>query len=757
MKLNLIFPILLLLSSIPSIAQDFTLLEEIDFLSGGEAIVNAYAGNIVSGQFSRIDLDNDGKKDLFVFDRKSNIITPFLNKGGKGEINYQYAPSFRKVFPTLYSWVLLRDFNQDGIEDIFTAPTDLGIAGIRVYRGSRVNGELSFDLMTFPNEDDDILYYDSFNGTVQVYVSNLDLPDIQDIDGDGDLDVLSFEPFGSILSYYENTSVDKGFGLDTLSFDLKDLCFGKFVESPFNQELTLSPDPQVCAEGLMEETEVQIRHSGSTTTSLDFNNDGLTDILLGDLAYDGLILLENGGNENNAWMITQDINFPSNDIPVDIQIFNAAYYLDVNNDEKRDMIVTPNIGNGIQNFEHVWLYLNVGTDSLPIFELFDNDFLNESTLQLGLTTVPRFTDYNQDGLMDIIVGSAGFSTPGGERVASGLYLFENVGTAESPKYDLIDRDYEGMSAFSNTSTEFAPTIGDLDGDGDQDMIIGDNHGFLYFLENNAGDGNVFSFELPEYQFQGIRVGNRARPFIFDYNEDGLGDLIIGEQNFNNVDGQIGSLNYIENEGSVSSPFFGDINTSPNTQLFGNISLLMPGVTRNSSSPTLYDSGNDFLLLTGSETGAIYVFNELKGGSETDFNQIAMDLGNIYEGERSNIDLWDIDNDEFLELVLGNERGGITIYNTKIKTNGIISSSEVVEAEVFTIYPNPVINELNIILGESSFLRHHLKIYDAIGNEVLSKACTSNEMKIDVSDLSPGLYFLWMEQRNSRIVRQFVKL
>ena len=55
---------------------------------------HAWAGGINAAQPSEIDINLDGIKDLIIFDRTGNKLTPFLNINGK----YIFAPEYRSAF-----------------------------------------------------------------------------------------------------------------------------------------------------------------------------------------------------------------------------------------------------------------------------------------------------------------------------------------------------------------------------------------------------------------------------------------------------------------------------------------------------------------------------------------------------------------------------------------------------------------------------------------------------------------------------------
>ena len=96
------------------ITQNFDLFP-IEFTTD-RVLPNAYAGGLIAPQFSEIDLNNDGKKDLVVFEKSAARFIPFINEGEQGTINYRYDQSWVKIFPPIKTWAVLRDYNGDGLQ-----------------------------------------------------------------------------------------------------------------------------------------------------------------------------------------------------------------------------------------------------------------------------------------------------------------------------------------------------------------------------------------------------------------------------------------------------------------------------------------------------------------------------------------------------------------------------------------------------------------------------------------------------------------
>jgi len=101
-----------------------------------------WLGGINSAQFSNIDFNQDGLMDLFMFDKTDNSISTFVYDEVEG---MKHSPAYEAAFPELIEWALLRDYDNDGVMDIFSATLNDRIV---VYQGSLSNGYWSFSLAT---------------------------------------------------------------------------------------------------------------------------------------------------------------------------------------------------------------------------------------------------------------------------------------------------------------------------------------------------------------------------------------------------------------------------------------------------------------------------------------------------------------------------------------------------------------------------------------------------------------------------------
>jgi len=678
--------------------------QDLNVIKNGVDLINPWAGGVNVPQLSPIDLNNDGVLDLVIFDKNGNQINCYLNHGTEGLVDYHYSPEYNLNFPELEDWVLLRDYNCDNKMDIFTSHN----GGIRLYENTSIDNNLSFSLIG-------TILTDRGSGPTNLYVSSVDIPHIGDLDYDGDLDILTFSIIGSHVEWHKNTSIESYGTCDSLSYQLADDCWGDFSENFSDNSVTLND----C--GLLRPNlNLQARkHSGSTVTALDLTGDSYFELLLGDVTFDNLVMLENSGNAENALMINQDVDFPSNTTSVDIPKFPAAYYFDFNNDNKKDLIVSPNGNNISHNFQNIWFYKNESSSDVAELNLIQKNALVDQMIEVGSGAHPILFDYNDDGLQDLIVANYGYYIAGGN-FNSQLALYKNIGTVNSPEYEWVTDDYANLGTL-NFENNISPTFGDLDNDGDLDMLVGDSDGKLHLLNNIFINGES-NFFINSVDYFDIDVGSFASPFLIDLDRDGDLDLIIGTRH--------GNIFHFDNQGSITNPDFSLVN-----DLFGNINLTDPIYNTAYTTPTVIDGENGYELYVGTERGQIHHYINLDDNMYDTFTEVNDSVLIYSNGIRTAPYIYDLNNDGWNDMLLGVYTGGVHLlwgcdYNQ-------VSSTKTEEIK-FNIYPNPT---KGILYLENYDSVSQLNVYSLGGRLCFSSTPKQN---IDLSHLEPGIYFIHMK-------------
>ncbi len=757
-----------------SFSQNYTRVDTIPVKISGNWLQYPWVGGHNYCQFSDIDMNFDGIKDLFVFDRTGHKVTTYINHGTPNTVDYTHDPQYESKFPHLEDWVLIRDYNGDGKPDIFTYAITVG--GIKVWKNTSSAGNLQFTLQT-PYIKSDYTPSNTSDPLTNLYVSRVDIPTIDDVDGDGDLDVLTFEISSNTqMEYHINQSVEKGYGQDSLIFnlDVAGGCWGNFSEDPFLCNVYLASCRMMNPDSIQhthpftspftreEEWEYSLQnHAGNTSLSLDMDADGDKDILLGQIGCCNLALLTNGGSKASANMISKDTLFPSNAIPVRLTEFPSSYFIDVDNDNKRDLIVAPNSPNVSVDNESIWYYKNTGADNAPIFSRKSKSFLQQDMIDVGQGADPVFFDFDQDGLTDILISN--YSMTHDTCPASymyGVWAFRNIGTATDPRFDLVTKDYDSLSVkLKALNPPNSPlyskhlTFGDLDADGDLDMIVGDHNGNISYFTNTAGTAATCSFVLTEQNMLDdnstvIDIGSYATPQLADVDRDGDLDLIIGERS--------GNLNFYENIGTASSATF---TLTSNT--FGGVNVFKAGFT-GYSIPFLYDSAGSYRMIVGSTsnrtypyTGWLWYFDNIDGNVNGNFNRVDSMYKNIWEGGRMAVNGHDINGDGAMDLVIGNDCGGVAIYMGDSNT---VSVPELITSSFdFTVYPNPSYGYAFVdIVHFAADEKYRLTIYNSIGEVVHIQSLTHAQTRMD-KHFTAGIYSYQVSSENVSKTKRLVVL
>lgn len=701
---------------------------DVPVLNSGVALKYPWIGGLNNPQFSAADLNNDGVQDLVVFDRSGDIVHTFINNGTPNQIDYTYQSRYQANFPQVRDWMLLTDINCDGIADLFSSS---GTDGITVYTGQyNANNELTFTLTN--NE------LTSLPDNEKIYVAIYDIPAIVDVDNDGDVDILSFGPVGGYVYYHQNLSVENGLPCGTLQYDLNTHCWGKFYESG----ITTTVDLEVgCTEGFVappDSPEKDGLHPGSTLLVMDLDppgtGNGAKEIILGDISYSNLTMLTNGGTLQTANMIAQDTLFPSYGIPAILTTFPAAFHLDVNNDGLKDLLVSPNTVAQSEHYRCAFLYQNNGNLTQQ-YQYTTDMFLTNEMIEVSRLANPTLFDYNNDGLLDIVIANYGYMDEIGD-FGTALALYRNIGTPTAPAFEWITNNFSNISGqFLLPRLGIRPTFGDLDGDGDQDMILGDKDGFIHYFKNNPTDG-IANFALFQEQFQGLDVFQYSTPQLIDINKDGLLDLIIGHHN--------GAMRYFQNNGTAANPLFNA--ASATNAFFGGVDVKEVGNPTGFSAPQMIEYDGQFLLFVGAESGKIHVYNDIEANLATGmlFTKITDNILPEYIGLRASPAIADLNNDGYLDMIVGTYNGGLYWFSEDYPIG--ITAPEAQASPSLQIYPNPANNQLHLHwenqpthTGNALF-----QLYNLAGQVVLQHVLPSGlpfqDNVLALPALPDGLYF-----------------
>ena len=677
MNLRLLFPALLAALSPLSHAQEMppswvpgtwpVVLDEV-------ALSNPWVGGLTAPQWSAFDADLDGDDDLFAFDRDGSRVLMFERIPGE-DLTLRW--DWTEGWPDMVDWCLLRDYNCDGKPDIFTSHQN----GIRVFTNTTQPGEgLSFDpehITLFATFD----LIGSAPSDLPVICLGMDLPAIMDHDDDGDLDIITFTETASTLYRFEGQTPC---GLD---LECTNRCYGMLAEAAENNALFIGDDFE-CSFNVenpgmvvsdMSRTGL---HAGGALTSLQLEPGGPKDLIISDVTYPEAlaVVLEVGPSSLDSATYV-DPTFPSNlygDQAVNLARFPAAFHLDVDQDGVRDLLFSPNTPLETNDDESVHFFRNTGTEDEPAWQFITETYLQDGMIDLGRGAYPSFHDFDGDGLLDLAVANKE-RYEGVDQTPAAVAVFRNAGTASEPQFELVDLDWIALDDFQIESPY--PAFGDLDGDGDLDVLVGDELGRIHEFTNVAPTGAWPEFTLTALSIpedgsgEAIDVGQFATPQLHDMDGDGDLDMVVGEKN--------GTLTLFERTsvGSWSkyvSPIHGEN--------WGNILVDNLLGINGYSVPALTPTSEGLRVFVANETGTVQDFGLASDNWDAELLEVNDAVFGGREGFRCAAAIADVDNDGLLDALVGIQNGGLLSYSSS--TDTVIVDAGFLPAWEWQVMPNP---------------------------------------------------------------------
>ena len=484
-----------------------------------------------------VDIDADGDHDLFLQEFRNDIWF-FENTGSAKAPRYEWRTDrFQSL--DVGEWYRFVDLDADGDFDLLG---ELPFSNIRFFRNVGTRQAARFEPGgTLVDTDGQNIYLDRQN-----------IPAIVDIDCDKRLDLFIGRVEGLVIHYEADAPGSLRFAFLTDHWeDIEIVGRGG------------GPGPSV-------------RHGANALAFADFDDDRDLDLLWGDFFEPGVLLIQNIGATCSTPSFRVDpVPMPFADARTSGYNAPAPVDLDVDGDLDFLMGVIGGSNNPVTTAaDNFYYFERTAKDRL---ELRTKRFLNG--IDLGSESVPAAGDLDADGDVDLIVGNKIDASGDAGR----LIVFRNVGTKAAPSFRQ-EPALKLVDAF-----HLAPALGDLDGDGDLDLLVGTwNQDIRYF--RNRGTARDAKFVEDAALAIKPQKTSLASPVLADIDDDKDLDLFVGTAT--------GAIVFYRNDGTAKAARF--------VLVSDRLGDLNPG---RRSRPAVADLTGDGLpdLLVGRESGGAVLY------------------------------------------------------------------------------------------------------------------------------------------------------
>ena len=564
----------------------------------GDPVDHPFLGGFNLPRPQLADADGDGDLDLFVQEISDQVMF-FRNVAEGPESEYRWiTDTFEDL--SVGEWYRFVDVDLDGDLDLLA---EAPYSYIRYYRNDGGSGPASYVLAADTIRD--------VNGEA-VFSDRQNIPNAADIDCDGFLDLLIGRLTGTITRYEAETVDENGVPR-----------FEHITDSFEDIEIV----------GAMQGS----LHGANTMALEDFDQDGDHDLFWGDFFEPGLLLIENTGTCQRPVLRGTPRPFPVGD-PVATSGYNAPALGDIDRDG--DMDLTMGVLGGAFNpnrtsVENLYQFEQgaEGAFSVATTRLI-------STIDVGSESFPAFTDLDGDGDLDLLLSNK-IET---ENTRTGrIYVYENTGSAGAPVFAA-----RGPVPALPDAYHYAPAFGDLDGDGDDDVMLGQWGDEVAYYRNDrgvgddGGDGLMPRWTLVDSAAATLTRGRNTTPALGDLDGDGDLDLLVGESS--------GTLNYYRNDGTRAGPDFRLVSDEFQEIDIGRRSI--PAILD-------WDGDGDLDLAVGTEASGIRIY--LNEGTRTEPVFLESEPFEHAVPTFTAPAFTDLDGDGDLDLVAGGGGGGLTVY------------------------------------------------------------------------------------------------
>ncbi len=392
---------------------------DLDFFTGNMIGTITYYENIgFSDQVPEFELITIFWQEIYIVgpsNRHGASAIKFIDIDNDSDYDLSWGDYYQQSLYIIKNEGTIDNPNMDNINVITQYPINSPVitAGLNMPSFTDIDGDMDMDLFVTVLSGaygyqliDNFLYFENNNGEythiTNDFIQTLDLfsdicPELVDIDNDGDLDLfigtdvdLSSFPWSGKVNFFENIGISS----DGPIWSLSD---SEYLGGAVGNNLSLDFG--------------------------DIDNDNDFDLVVGD--FNGIVrLYRNIGNQ-----YIPDFIFEEEVSDIDLSGYSIPKLVDIDNDGDLDLFVGEMQGS-------IFFYENMGTPVNHNFILISDNFEN---ISVSSRSAIDFIDFDYDQDFDLFVGSQ----------SDGIFVFENIGTAEIPDFIIFEDLYIPMLGLNN--------------------------------------------------------------------------------------------------------------------------------------------------------------------------------------------------------------------------------------------------------------------------------------------------------------------
>ncbi len=685
------------------------------------------------------DIDGDGFNDVIYNSYTNGTVRWIKNEDGQGV--FTYGDGVGGIYAN--TSVYVSDLDSDGDMDILSASSiDSQIVWIENMDGlgnmgnklvisdlvdnplfvyaSDIDGDGDIDVLSASQDDDVVAWYENDGlgsfGVQQVISSNangVNTVKTSDIDGDGDLDVFSANQYDDKIVWYENLDGLGTFGSEqivTLEVNSVKTVFASDIDADGDMDF-ISPISITVGSNISESIK-WYENSGVIWNKIngifryDVNNDGCTS---SDYPASGILVSTEGNSSSFSTFTTESGIFQffpeEGTYSTTIQSLLPTYY-------------------DVDPISHVSNFSGIGNVDVVNFCFTSNQNIDEININVYPTlNSPR----------------PGFDT-------TYQLVYNNVGTTQlsgSVTFEFDDAKIQFLNASESVSLQTANTL-------TFDFVD------LNPFDTRTIDLNFNVFAPPTTEIGDILTSTATvNPVVGDETEEDnvftLEQTVIGSYDPNDIQVLEGDQILLADAGKYLHYIIRFQNTGTASAINVNVENIL-------------DDKLDWTTMqleSLSHTGRV----EITNGTNVDFifDDINLSDSTTDEPNSHGFIAYKIKpkNDVVVGDIIYNTADIFFDFNPAITTNTV--STEIVEAlsvnefnsNGFSVYPNPTSNTLTIV-GKDFF--ESITVYDINGRmlKTVGLPDPKTEFQIDVEDLSNGIYFIEIQTGSAKSIQKFIK-